>query len=63
MIPFYLITPERIAYQDFVDSVTLPTPDGEITILPHHVPLITMLGSGVVQLKKGSQEYFLSCSN
>lgn len=63
MIPFFLITPERTVYQDEVDSVSLPTPDGEITILPHHIPLITMLGPGVVRLRKGSDENFLSCSN
>ena len=50
-------------YQDTVDSVSLPTPDGEITILPHHIPLVTMLGSGVVRLKKGNEEHYLSCSN
>ncbi|MEK7545201.1 MAG: ATP synthase F1 subunit epsilon [Patescibacteria group bacterium] len=63
MIPFFLITPEKIVYQDTVDSVSLPTPDGEITILPHHIPLVTMLGSGVMRLKKGNDEHFLSCSN
>lgn len=63
MIPFFLITPERTVYQDSVDSVSLPTPDGEITILPHHIPLITMLGPGVVRLKKANDEHFLSCSN
>lgn len=63
MIPFFLITPERTVYQDEVDSVSLPTPDGEITILPHHIPLITMLGPGVVRLRRGNDENFLSCSN
>lgn len=63
MLPFSLITPERIVFQDEVDSVSLPTPDGEITILPHHIALITMLGSGVIRLKKENEESFLSCSN
>lgn len=61
-IPFYLITPEKIVYQDEVDSVSLPTVDGEITILPNHIPLITALGHGVITLKNGNDTHFLSVS-
>ncbi len=63
LFSFSLITPERIVYQDDVDSVSLPTPDGEITVLTGHIPLVTMLGSGVMKLMKGGTEQFLSCSN
>lgn len=59
-IPFYLITPEKIVYQEEVDSITLPTVDGEITVLPHHIPLITALAPGVITLKNGSEVHFVS---
>lgn len=59
-IPFYLITPERVVYQEEADSITLPTVDGEITVLPHHIPLITVLAPGVVVLRSEGVEHFVS---
>lgn len=43
-----IVTPERLILQEMVDQVTLPTPNGEITILPGHIPLISGLASGDV---------------
>ncbi len=61
-IPFYLVTPERIVYQEEVDSVSLPTVNGEITVLPNHIPLITALRHGVITLRNENQEHFVSVS-
>ena len=41
-----IVTPERLAYRDTVDSVNVPGSDGELGILPHHAPLLAMLGVG-----------------
>jgi F-type H+-transporting ATPase subunit epsilon len=41
-----IITPERLILQEMVDQVSLPTTNGEITILPGHIPLISGLASG-----------------
>ena len=41
-----IITPEKLILDELVDQVTLPTIEGEITILPDHIPLISALGSG-----------------
>ena len=49
------ITPEKVSYSEEADQVTLPTPEGEITILPGHVPLVTQLLPGELTLKKGNQ--------
>lgn len=46
-----IITPERIVLDEAVDLVTLPTTEGEITILPDHIPLISTLASGDVVAK------------
>lgn len=43
-----IVTPERLVLEEVVDQVTLPTEDGEITILPLHIPLIAGLASGDV---------------
>jgi F-type H+-transporting ATPase subunit epsilon len=51
-----IVTPEKLAYQDEVDSVVLPGSEGELGVLPHHAPLISTLGAGELRLRKGSQE-------
>ena len=58
---FSLITPKK-CLPGRVDSITLPTVDGEITVLPHHIPLITALGHGVITLKNNGETHFLSVS-
>lgn len=55
-----LITPQHIVLEDNVDAITLPTTEGEITILPHHIPLVTLLGTGVITLKKGADEQHIA---
>lgn len=46
---FKIITPERIVFSEEVSSVSLMTPDGEITVLPHHVPLVTLAVAGEIR--------------
>lgn len=55
MLHIELITPEGIAYSEDAASVTLPTADGEITVLMGHVPLVSALafGSMIVRTKDG----------
>lgn len=43
-----IVTPEKLILEDTVDQVTVPTTEGEITILPDHIPLIAGLASGDV---------------
>ena len=51
-----IVTPERLAYSDTVDTVQLPGSEGELGVLPHHAPLISMLGIGELRIRKGGQE-------
>ena len=51
-----IVTPERLAYSDTVDSVQLPGVEGELGILPHHAPLVSMLGVGELRIRKGGAE-------
>jgi F-type H+-transporting ATPase subunit epsilon len=49
-----IVTPEKLILEEMVDQVTLPTTEGEVTILPDHIPLISGLASGdVVALTNG----------
>ena len=43
-----IVTPERLILEEDVDQVTFPTTEGELTILPDHIPLIAGLASGDV---------------
>ncbi len=47
-IKLKIVTPERLVLEELVDQVSVPTTEGEITILPEHIPLITSLKSGDV---------------
>ena len=51
-----IVTPERRAFDGDVDEVIVPGSEGEMGILPHHAPLISMLGQGVLRLKRGGEE-------
>lgn len=51
-----IVTPERLAYQDEVDMVLVPGIEGELGILPHHTPLVSLLGIGELKIRKGGDE-------
>jgi F-type H+-transporting ATPase subunit epsilon len=51
-----IVTPERLAYEDDVDMVLVPGIDGELGILPHHTPLVSLLGVGELRIRKGGSE-------
>ena len=46
LLKLKIVTPEKLILEEEVESVTLPTKEGEITVLPDHVPLIAPLASG-----------------
>jgi F-type H+-transporting ATPase subunit epsilon len=46
-----IITPETTIFSGDVESVTLPTAQGELTILPRHIPLISIVVPGTVMIK------------
>ena len=53
MLSVTITTIEReVAKISEVSQVTLPTVDGQITILPEHIPLMSVLGMGEVMIKK-----------
>lgn len=59
-INFKIATPERVVFKDEVDSITLPTVMGEITILPNHIPLISVLKTGEITVKNGEDEFSMA---
>ncbi|MDP2703901.1 MAG: ATP synthase F1 subunit epsilon [bacterium] len=57
-----IVTPERTVFDGEIDSVSLPTERGEITVLKDHIPLISTLTSGVITLKKNKEEILIASS-
>ncbi len=50
-IKFEIATPERVVLKRQAKQVTIPTEEGEITILPEHSPLVSILKAGVIEAK------------
>jgi F-type H+-transporting ATPase subunit epsilon len=48
-----IVTPEARVYSDTVDTVVIPTMEGEIGILPGHIPLVAQVGAGELRATKG----------
>jgi F-type H+-transporting ATPase subunit epsilon len=55
-----IVTPERVIYSDQVDAVNAPGIEGELGILPHHCPLITLLQPGEINIKKSGEEVLIA---
>lgn len=50
-IKFEIATPERVLLKEDILSVSVPTTSGEVTILPDHIPLISILKPGVLEIR------------
>jgi F-type H+-transporting ATPase subunit epsilon len=55
-----IVTPEKTAYSEDVEMVTLPGSEGELGVYPNHVPLLTTLNPGELRVLKGGRETFLA---
>ena len=55
-----IISPEKIILSEKVNSVTIPSFEGEMTILLDHIPLITFLRPGILRIEGSKEsEYFV----
>ncbi|MBN1366390.1 MAG: F0F1 ATP synthase subunit epsilon, partial [Dehalococcoidales bacterium] len=59
-IKFDIVTAERLVFSDQVDEVVAPGTEGELGILPHHAPLMTMLKPGEIMLRKSGEQISLA---
>lgn len=58
-----IVTPTAKVYSNTIDSVVIPTVEGEIGVLPGHIPLLTQVENGELRVAKGSTTEFLAVSN
>ena len=54
-----IVTAERVVFSEDVDAVVAPAVEGQLGILPHHAPLMTMLLPGELRIRKGGEELSL----
>jgi len=54
-----VVTAERVVFSDEVDVIVAPGIEGQLGILPHHAPLMTMLKPGELLVRKDGEEFSL----
>ena len=62
-IKLEIVTPETKTFSDDVDMVTLTGTEGEMGILPQHMPLMTQLVAGEIIARKGVETIFLAAGD
>ena len=55
-----IISPEKVIFSDEVPMATIPSYEGDMTILKDHISIITFLRPGIIKTKKndGNSENF-----
>lgn len=55
-----IVTPEARVYSDTIETVVIPTVEGEIGVLPGHIPLLTQVEGGELRVTKNGQQLLLA---
>ena len=56
MLRVSVVSPERTLFEGEAESVVAPAFDGEVGILTHHAPMLTLLGNGRLRVRSGGGE-------
>lgn len=57
-----IVTPDARVYTNTIDTVVIPTVEGEVGILPGHIPLLTQVEHGELRVTKGTETVLLAVS-
>lgn len=52
MLKLKVVTPDKVITDEVVDSVSLPTTSGMITVLNKHVPLVSTIKAGEMVIRR-----------
>ena len=55
-----IVTPDKKVYSAEVDLVLMPTTEGEVGILPSHMPLLTQLAPGKLTISQNNKREHLA---
>ena len=58
---FELISPDKMIFSTSVNEVILPSYEGQMTILKDHIPIITFLRPGIIEINSTTKKkkYFI----
>jgi|SRR5690606_37675902 len=56
MVTFELVTLSGTKFGGDVYEVLLPTPDGQIAVFPHHMPLVSIASPGIISVRKKADD-------
>lgn len=62
-IAFELVSPERLLVSEDVDMVVVPGAEGDFAVLPGHMPIISSLRPGALEIYEGNNardRYFVA---
>lgn len=57
-----IVTPEKVVSTEEIEKLTVPTSEGEITILPGHMALVTRIGDGEIAITTKNKTSYLAVS-
>lgn len=52
LLKLKIITPEKVIYEDEIESVSVPTTSGQIGVFADHMPLVSVLKTGEIRVMK-----------
>ena len=52
-----IISPEKIIFSDETKMVTLPSYEGDMSILKNHISIITLLRPGIIKVQKNDKNF------
>ena len=55
-----IVTPDKLAFEGDVDSVVIPGSEGELGVLPMHIPLMTQIKPGELVISVGGKKDYLA---
>tara|TARA_B100001564_G_C20527247_1_gene617962 strand:+ start:222 stop:608 length:387 start_codon:yes stop_codon:yes gene_type:complete len=54
-----IISPEKKIFEEKGTSITIPSFEGEMTILSDHISIITFLRPGIININENKKKYFV----
>ncbi len=55
-----IATPKKLAVEREIDSITVPGASGEITLLPKHAHLLSLLTNGIITIRSKNDEEYMA---
>src|SRR6186997_1308326 len=60
MLHLKVITPKKIVLERDINSITVPSAEGELTILPKHIQLFSLLVEGIITIRAEKEEEYMA---